>query len=125
MTYYDMHLTVYNTEYNTALYKLINYVQNVKVLLQLSRRLRSCGVRWWWGGGVICRKLWPTSSGALGMQLGTAHKARLTCCFEPPLLSNMGFSIWGENWCYKQSKREPSLDTGLHKSSAYAQICRA
>lgn len=31
---------------------------------------------------------------------------RLTCHFEPPLLSNMGFSISGENWFYKQSKKE-------------------
>lgn len=72
-------------------------------------------------GRVICRKLWPTSSGASGMQLGTAHKARLTHCFEPPLVLNTGFSVWGENMCSKQSKREPFLDTGLHKSSAYAQ----
>lgn len=56
------------------------------------------------------------------MQFGTAHKARLTCRLEPPLLSNMGFSIWRENQCYKQSNTEPLLDTGLHKSSAYAQI---
>lgn len=56
------------------------------------------------------------------MQLETAHKAILTCHFEPPLFSNMGFSIWGENWCYKQSKGELFLDTGLHKSNAYAQI---
>lgn len=58
---------------------------------------------------------------SFGNAVGTAHKARLTRCFDPPLLLNTGFSVWGENMCSKQSKREPFLDTGLHKSSAYAK----
>lgn len=36
---------------------------------------------WVEAGGFRCRKLWPTSYAALGMQTGTAHKARLTWPF--------------------------------------------
>lgn len=68
------------------------------------------------GGGDICRKLWPTSSGASGMlkeKLGTAHKARLICYFKPvPLLSDLEFSTFVVT---SNLKWECFLDTGLHK----------